>query len=241
VGSGAGADGAGCRTRREACRAGEDSGNSSLPPSKGQKPNHPEKTERIGPRKGSLGRKGGGRPLACDPDETVTAKALVCAHCQAALTDADQRLHGRYDKIDLPPVRPVVTRVERYAGHCPCCGGVTLAPVPEGMEQGSAFSVNILALAIYLRVTHAISYQRLPRLFLHLFALRISEGALDAAAPSPASTPRSQRSSPDCAAAASSASMRPRCASPAGPTGTGCSRTTRWRSIASFLLSTAPV
>ena len=48
--------------------------NSSLPPSKGQKPNRPEKTKRIGPRKGSLGRKGGGRPLVCHPDETVTAK-----------------------------------------------------------------------------------------------------------------------------------------------------------------------
>lgn len=154
--------------------------NSSLPPSKGQKPNRPEKAKRVGPRKGSLGREGGGRPLACDPDETVIAKALTCVHCQAALTDAEQVLHGRYDKIDLPVVRPVVTRVERYAGHCPCCGGVTLAPVPEGMEEGSPFSVNILALAIYLRATHAISYQRLTRLFLHLFALQISEGALDA-------------------------------------------------------------
>jgi transposase len=73
-----------------------------------------------------------------------------------------------------------VTRVERYAGYCPCCGGVTLAPVPTGMEDGSPFSVNIVALAIYLRFTHAISYRRLSQLFLHLFALRISEGALDA-------------------------------------------------------------
>jgi len=40
--------------------------NSSLPPSKGQKPNKPEKAKRIGPRKGSLGRKGGGWPLACE-------------------------------------------------------------------------------------------------------------------------------------------------------------------------------
>ena len=63
-------------------------GNSSVLPSKGQKPNRPETSQRGGPRKGSLGREGGGRPLACDPDETVTAKALVCAHCQAALTDA---------------------------------------------------------------------------------------------------------------------------------------------------------
>ena len=154
--------------------------NSSVPPSKGQKPNQPERAKRIGPRKGSLGRKGGGRLLTCEPDETVTAKALSCVHCQAVLTDADQVLHGRYDKIDLPPVRPIVTRVERYAGHCPCCRGVTLAAVPDGMEEGSPFSVNILALAIYLRMTHAISYQRLTRLFLHLFALQISEGALDA-------------------------------------------------------------
>jgi hypothetical protein len=51
------------------------------------------------------------------------------AHWRAALCEADQVLHGRYDKIDLPLVRSVVTRVERYARHCRCCGGVTLAPV----------------------------------------------------------------------------------------------------------------
>jgi transposase len=77
-------------------------------------------------------------------------------------------------------VRPVVTCMERYAGHCLCYGGVTLAPVPEGMEEGSPFSVNILAVAIYLRFTHAVSYRRLTQLFLHLFALRVNEGALDA-------------------------------------------------------------
>ena len=154
--------------------------NSSLPPSKGQKPNQPEHAKRVGPRTGSLGRKGGGRPLTCHPDETVTAKAAACAHCHSALTDADQVLHGRYDKIDLPVVRPVVTRVERYAGHCPCCGGVTLAAIPAGLEDGSPFSINIVALAIYLRFTHAISYRRLTQMFLHLYALQISEGALDA-------------------------------------------------------------
>jgi transposase len=154
--------------------------NSSLPPSKGQKPNKPEKTNRVGPRRGSLGRKGGGRPLACNPDETVTAKPVACAQCQAVLTDTDHVLHGRYDKIDLPVVRPLVTRVERYAGHCACCGGVTLAAIPAGLEDGSPFSVNIMAMVLYLRFTHAISYRRLNQLFLHLYALQISEGALDA-------------------------------------------------------------
>ena len=155
--------------------------NSSLPPSKGQKPNRPEKVPRQGPRPGSLGRMGGGRLLAETPDEIVSAKPVRCAHCQAALAEADHVLHGRYDKIDLPQVAPVVTRVERYAGHCRCCGGTTLAPVPEGLEPGTPFSVGIVALAMYLRFVHAISYQRLSRLLLELFGLAISEGALDAA------------------------------------------------------------
>jgi transposase len=154
--------------------------NSSLPPSKGHKANRPEGERRTGPRRGSLGRAGGGRALAEEPDQLVTAKAAACAHCRAALGEADQRLHARYDKVELPPVRPVVTRVERYRGRCPCCGGTTLAPVPEGLEEGSPFGPSILAQALYLRFTHAISYRRLTRLFLHLFALRVSEGALDA-------------------------------------------------------------
>lgn len=153
--------------------------NSSTPPSKGQKANHAAKDKRSGPRAGSVGRKGGGRGLAMEPDQFVTAKAASCCHCGTALGGGDHVLHGRYDKIDLPPVRPVVTRVERYAGHCPCCGGVTVAPVPEGLEDGSPFGPGIIAAAIYLRFVHAISYQRLSRLFLHLFALSVSEGALD--------------------------------------------------------------
>ena len=116
-----------------------------------------------------------------NPDETVIARPMCCAHCRAALHEADQRLAGRFDKIDLPTVKPVVTRVEQYAGHCQGCGAITLAPLPEGLEPGSPFSLNIVALAIYLRFTHAISYRRLTRLMAELFGLAMSEGALDAA------------------------------------------------------------
>jgi transposase len=155
--------------------------NSSLPPSKGHKPNRLDKAERQGPRKGSLGRKGGGRALSAEPDEVVIAKPARCRHCQTAFAVADHRLEARYDKIDLPTVRPVVTRVERYSGACRCCGASTLAAVPDGFEPGTPFSINIVALAMYLRFTHAISYQRLARLLLELFGLAISEGALDGA------------------------------------------------------------
>jgi transposase len=155
--------------------------NSSVPPSAGQKANRSDAPKPTKPRQGSLGRKGGGRALVETPDETVIARPVCCAHCQAVLDAADQRLEARYDKVDLPPVRPVVTRVERYAGQCRCCGHTTLAPLPAGLEPGTPFSLNIVALAIYLRAVHAISYRRLTRLMLELVGLAISEGALDAA------------------------------------------------------------
>jgi transposase len=155
--------------------------NSGLPPSQGKRPNCADKPARTGPRPGSLGRKGGGRLLAEAPDETVAARPVCCAHCQAALGEADRRLAGRFDKVDLPKVMPVVTRVEHYAGHCRGCGGTTLAPLPEGLEPGTPFSGNIVALAMYLRFVHHVSYRRLSRLLLELFGLAISEGALDAA------------------------------------------------------------
>ena len=75
----------------------------------------------------------------------------------------------------------MVTRVEHYAGHCPCCGGTTLAPLPEHLQPGTPFSPDIVALAMYLRVVHAVSYRRLSRLMRELFGLAISEGALDGA------------------------------------------------------------
>ncbi len=155
--------------------------NSSLPPSKGKKANRADKAARAGPRSGSLGRVGGGRTLCANPDEVLSARPVRCAYCHEALAEADQVLHGRYDKVDLPRVAPVVTRVERYAARCRCCGATTLAPVPEGLEAGTPFSIGIVALALYLRVVHAISYRRLSRLLLELFGLSISEGALDAA------------------------------------------------------------
>jgi len=239
VGAGSGADRAGPDAGGAGSGAGSKLGappktpdNSSLPPSKGQKPNRPEKGKRHGPRPGSLGRIGGGRALAETPDETVRAKPVRCVHCRTALGEADQVLHGRYDKIDLPPVAPVVTRVERDAGYCRCCGGTTLAPVPEGLEPGTPFSVGIVALAMDLRFVHAISDQRLSRLLSELFGLAISEGALDAAfrRGKLQSMPRWPASWPGCAGLGWCARTRPACASMAAPAGTGCSKTARWSS-----------
>jgi transposase len=162
----------------------KNSDNSSLPPSKAFKANAKrgkEGKKRKGPRRGSLGRPGQNRRLAENPDKIVRVMAKACGQCGGALSEADQRLHHAYDKIDIPPVKPVITRVEIYHGDCPGCSHKTApSAVPEGMEPGSPFSPNIAAMAVYLRFIHAISYERLVRLFYDLFGFVISEGGLNA-------------------------------------------------------------
>ena len=154
--------------------------NSHQPPSRDQKGNNRgEGNKGNAQRQGSLGRKGGGRALAKDPDEIISSKAKICCYCHRPFGEADHKLHIRYDKIDLPEVEPFVTRVERYESFCTCCQKITIAPAPRGMEEGSPFSSNITARAVYLRIVHAISYNRLSRIFGDLFKLGISEGALD--------------------------------------------------------------
>ncbi len=90
----------------------------------------------------------------------------------------EQQPHAVYDKIEWPPVRPIVTRVEPYAGQCPHCGQPYVAPVPVGLEPGTPFGASIQTLATYLRYTHAISYVRLSALFTQVYGVAMSEGAL---------------------------------------------------------------
>jgi transposase len=87
-------------------------------------------------------------------------------------------LQAIYEKIELPPIRPIISQIERYGGHCPCCQKDYIAPIPVGMEPGSPFGNSVQSLATYLRYSHAISYERLSQLFSQVFGLEISEGAI---------------------------------------------------------------
>ena len=102
--------------------------NSSLPPAQGHKPN---RAERRGQKR--KGRPGSFRALAANPDRVVEATAQRCPHCAQALTSADQPGFHAYDHIDLPPIRPVVTRIHRHRGQCPACRRGFSAPAPAGM------------------------------------------------------------------------------------------------------------
>ena len=149
-------------------------GNSSLPPSKGQKPNLPEPNK----KKPRPSRPGVSRGLAEHPDTIIKATLAACPHCDHALDPAAMSDIHAYDHIDLPPIRPIVTRINRHRGVCPCCRKPVSAPAPKGFEPGSPFGPGIEAMILHLHITQAVSFERLAKLMHEAFGLSISEGAI---------------------------------------------------------------
>ena len=156
----------------------KDARNSSVPPSRTPKANKPPRPPKETRREASVGRAGGGRPLHPTPDQVIIARAKVCPQCGAEVSEAGQSLQAVYDKIELPPIKPIITRVEQYGGRCAGCGQPYVAPVPAGMEPGPPLGASVQRLATYLRYTPAISDERLSALLAQVFGLDLSEGGL---------------------------------------------------------------
>lgn len=151
------------------------SSNSHIPPSKdgpGRENRKPQP-----PRKQRPSRPGVSRPLTETPDKTERRMADICLHCGKTTPEAGQRCRHRYDHIDLPPIRPVVTRVELFGGRCGC-GKRYRAEAPAGMEPGTPFGPGIRSLLLYLHHSHPVGFERLSRMLQELFGLAISEGAI---------------------------------------------------------------
>src|SRR5213593_1084582 len=107
--------------------------NSSIPPWQGRKPSRAERRA----AKKRKGRPGVFRALAPNPDRIIESVAERCPHCEHTLTAADQSGFHAYDHVELPPIRPVITRIHRHRGICPSCRRGFSAPPPAGMSPGS--------------------------------------------------------------------------------------------------------
>jgi transposase len=148
--------------------------NSSLPPSHGRKANA---TEPARGKKTRKGHPGAARALAENPDATRDIFAERCA-CGAALDAAGQERARSFDHIDLPPITPVVTRINLFRAICPCCKARVTAPAPADMPEGSPFGPGIKAAVAYLHGCQMVGFKRLTELCQGLFGLTLSQGAI---------------------------------------------------------------
>src|SRR5580704_13021410 len=92
--------------------------NSSVPPSKGQKPSAWAKD-----RSKRKPHAGAHRPLHPNPTRTRDILATSCQRCGADVSQTAQRPRETYDRIEIPEIKPDVTRVILHGGVCPCCAG----------------------------------------------------------------------------------------------------------------------
>jgi len=147
--------------------------NSSVPPSKGQKPSAPST-----PKDKAKPHAGAHRPLHPNPTSKREVFACRCHGCGADVSGIIQSPSEVYDRVEIPEIQPDVTRVSLYGGVCPCCARRFKAEPPRGLEPGSPFGPNLRALVIYLRSVQGIPLARLSHALRDLFGLDISEGAL---------------------------------------------------------------
>jgi transposase len=148
--------------------------NSSIPPSQG----HKKTTEFVKCRSKKKAHPGAHRALHPNPTQRRDVLASVCGHCGADVSQSPQEPCEAYDRIELPPIAPEITRVSLRGGVCPCCSKRFKACAPAGLEPGSPFGPNLRAFVIYLRFTQGVAFERLSRLMREVFGLSISEGAL---------------------------------------------------------------
>ena len=152
-------------------------GNSSVPPSRGSKPNRAEcRGRRRGPKRGHVGRS----RRRQTPDVIVRCHPDRCRGCGASLPTTGRRRVGRSQVVELPPVRPVVVEAWRYAARCRACGTRTVAPAPAGLEPTRTFGPGVEAVVAYLHERHHLSYERLSEVCGDLLGLALSQGAIAA-------------------------------------------------------------
>jgi len=150
--------------------------NSSTPPSKGQKPS--AVTDQGKSEKKRKSHPGAHRPLHPNPTTKRDVAASLCQHCGVDVSQSPQVVCEAYDHVEIPPIKPHVTRVSLLGGACPCCAKKFKAAAPKDMPKGSPFGENLRALVIYLRFTQGIAFERLATLLYDMLGLEISEGAL---------------------------------------------------------------
>jgi transposase len=80
--------------------------------------------------------------------------------------------------VELPPIKPVTTRINLHRADCRCCGNTITAAPPADMPPGSPFGPGIVALVTYLHGCQMVGYARLAEMLEGLFGLKISEGAI---------------------------------------------------------------
>jgi transposase len=168
-------------------RLGQNSLNSSRPPSSDPPWTPPPATKRQ-----PSGRKAGGQPghLAHQrellPPEQVDQVVAVwpeqCQHCGVALPPCPDLVAAppeRHQVSELPPVQVTVTEYQMQRVRCPGCGEETRAALPDGVPTG-AFGPHLQAAAALLTGRYHLSRRAVAGVLADLVGAQVGLGSVNA-------------------------------------------------------------
>ena len=142
-------------------RLAKDSHNSHQPPSSDglARPVRTQSLREPSGRRPGAQRGHGGTTLrqSESPQEIRLHAPSACAHCGAALEGARVVRLERRQVFDLPGLALHVREHQGQSLRCLCCGGITRASFPAGVEKPVQYGPGLLGLGVYLQ-----SYQLVP-------------------------------------------------------------------------------
>ena len=163
-------------------RLGQNSKNSSRPPSKDEPWKKKEtKGKETGSRKrgGQKGHKGGQRhlykPEECNAVEEV--KPETCGHCGGKLRGEDENPY-RHQVVEIPPIKPEVMEYTLHKLACADCGHRTRAKLPRGVTQ-KGYGERLTGLVGLLSAHHHQSHRLVQELLREVFGVVISIGGIN--------------------------------------------------------------
>jgi transposase len=172
------------RIRELETRLGQNSSNSSRPPS-----SDPPQAPRQRPAQPS-GRKRGGQPghrgafrqlLPVEQvDEIVAVVPECCRHCEQPFPIPEGRGRGRmwrHQVVELLPLAVRVTEYQMAAQRCTACGRRTRASLPPGVPR-RPFGVRLTAVVALLSGRYRLSRREVRQLLQDLWQVRVSLGAV---------------------------------------------------------------
>jgi transposase len=153
---------------------GQDSSNSSKPPSSDGLKKKPRIAGSLRGRSGKAsggqkGHKGGTLRQVANPDHVVRHEASACCYCCSPLEPKSAIGIEKRQVFDLPERTLVITEHQASIYRCAHCRGETKAAFPEGVVSPTQYGERIRAAAVYLNVQQLIPEDRTAQALSDLF------------------------------------------------------------------------
>jgi transposase len=171
-------------------RLGQDSRNSSAPPSSDPPKSRAERRRAAREAYKRSMRKSGGQPGHQGKTRELVAPERVdesfehlpdcCGGCGHLFSGAEERAGDPviHQQWELAVVRPLVLEHQRLRLRCPACARATLASLPAGTQSG--FGPRLEAHIAMLAGVYRLSRRQVADIVCQIFGLPISVGAVDA-------------------------------------------------------------